>query len=145
MSGREAPMTRGDFQRFSAVPTRWHDNDVYGHVNNVVYYAFFDTAVNRLLVEAGTLDVLSSGIVGLVAETRCVYFAAVSFPETVEIGVRVAHLGHSSVRYRLAVFKAGEDSAAAQADYIHVYVERATQRPVEMPAAVRRVLEQLMR
>ena len=142
---REAPLQRADFARFATLGTRWGDNDVYGHVNNVVYYAWFDTAVNALLVEAGTLDPATSPVVGLVADCRCSYFSSISFPDPVEIGIAVEHLGHSSVRYRLGVFKQGSESAAAQARYTHVYVERATQRPVAMPAAVRALLQPLKR
>jgi acyl-CoA thioester hydrolase len=124
--------------------TRWMDNDAYGHVNNVVYYAWFDTAVNRFLIEAGVLDIATSPVVGLVVETGCRYRASVSYPDDVTIGLRVEKLGTSSVRYELAVFRAGENRAAAEAYFVHVYVDRATQRPVPIPddarAAMRAIL-----
>jgi acyl-CoA thioester hydrolase len=126
------------------MPTRWMDNDVYGHVNNVVYYAWFDTVVNRFLIDAGTLDFATSPVVGLVAETGCRYRASVTYPDEVTIGLRVAHLGTSSVRYELAVFRAGEDAAAAEAHFVHVYVDRATQRPVPIPEAARAAMRRIM-
>ena len=141
---RPARLNRAAFRRFTPIQTRWHDNDVYGHVNNVVYYAWFDTAVNGLLIEAGLLDPATSETVGLVVETRCVYFASLKFPQVLEIGLRVAHLGKSSVRYSLGVFAQGADAAAAQGEFTHVYVARATQRPVAIPPATRAFLEGLL-
>jgi acyl-CoA thioester hydrolase len=138
---RVARLTRAGFKIFTPIQTRWHDNDVYGHVNNVVYYAWFDTAVNGLLIEAGLLDLAQGETVGLVVETRCAYFASLKFPQAVEIGIRVAHLGKSSVRYSLGVFAQGADDAAAQGEFTHVYVTRATQKPVTIPAATRAFLE----
>ncbi|QHJ01449.1 acyl-CoA thioesterase [Xylophilus rhododendri] len=125
--------------------TRWMDNDVYGHVNNVVYYSYFDTAVNAYLMEQGALDPsASAGTIGLVVETQCAYFAPVSFPEELIVGLRVAHLGTSSVRYELAVFGGNADSAAAQGHFVHVYVNGATRRPVRaLPDALRAALEPL--
>jgi acyl-CoA thioester hydrolase len=137
---REERLSREAFRRFERIDTRWHDNDVFGHVNNVVYYAFFDTAVNRFLVERGLLDVKASGIVGLVAETRCAYFESVAFPDRIEVGVAVERMGTSSVTYRLAVFRDGAGMAAAQGRFTHVYVDRATQRPVPVPEAIREAL-----
>ncbi len=141
---RPPPATRGDFRVFAPMTTRWMDNDAYGHVNNVVYYAWFDTAVNRFLIEAGVLDIATSPVVGLVVETGCRYRASVSYPDDVTIGLRVEKLGTSSVRYELAVFRAGENRAAAEAYFVHVYVDRATQRPVPIPddarAAMRAIL-----
>jgi acyl-CoA thioester hydrolase len=119
------------------------DNDAYGHVNNVVYYSLFDTAVNAFLVERGLLDIAASPAIGLVVETGCTYFQSIAFPETVEAGLAVAALGRSSVRYRLAIFKAGGDEAAAQGHFVHVYVDRATQAPVPVPDPVRAALEPL--
>lgn len=141
---RKPPATRAAFRAFSPMPTRWMDNDAYGHVNNVIYYAWFDTVVNRFLIEAGTLDIAGSTTVGLVVETGCRYHASVSYPEDVEIGLVVAQLGTSSVRYELAVFRAGEDAAAAEAHFVHVYVDRATQRPVPIPPAARAAMRRLM-
>lgn len=134
---------RADFRHFHAIRTRWMDNDVYGHVNNVVYYSWFDTAVNHYLVEKGVLDIEHGAVIGLVIETHCNYFASVAFPEPVEVGVRVAHLGRSSVRYELGIFKEGQDTAAAQGHFVHVYVDRQTRRPVELPAALREALAPL--
>ena len=141
---RAAPKTRADFLRFSPIQTRWRDNDVYGHVNNVVYYAWFDTAVNGALIEAGLLDPAASDTIGLVVETRCAYFASLKFPQAVEIGLAVAHLGKSSVRYSLGAFAQGAEAAAAQGEFTHVYVARATQRPVAIPPATRAYLESLL-
>ena len=143
MSQRPAPRPRDHYRRFSTITTRWMDNDVYGHVNNVVYYSFFDTAVNGLLIEAGVLEPSRSGTVGLVVETRCTYFESVAFPDRLEIGVRVAHVGRSSVRYDLAVFREGTVLAAARGAFTHVYVDRASQKPVPIPDEVRAVLEKL--
>ena len=140
---RPARLNRAAFRRFTPIQTRWHDNDVYGHVNNVVYYAWFDTAVNGLLIDAGLLDPATSETVGLVVETRCAYFASLKFPQVVEIGLRVAQLGISSARYSLGVFAQGVDEAAAQGEFTHVYVARATQGPVAIPAAIRAFLEGL--
>ena len=140
---REARLRRRDFPAFVPIATRWGDNDVYGHVNNVVYYAFFDTAVNRLLVEGGALDVATSDTVGLVVSNSCTFFESVAFPEVIEVGLRVERLGRSSVTYQLGVFRAGGEEAAAQGRFVHVYVTRADQRPVAIPEAVLRVLEGL--
>ncbi|MDR6869166.1 acyl-CoA thioester hydrolase [Bosea sp. BE125] len=143
MSAREPRLSRADFKLFRAIPTRWHDNDVFGHVNNVVYYGWFDTGVNAWLVEQGFLDPATSPVVGLVVETGCTYFESVAFPETVEIGLAVARLGTSSVTYRLGIFRQGGQAAAAQGRFTHVYVERATQKPVPIPAPLRAALEAL--
>jgi len=140
---REARLRRRDFRAFVPIATRWGDNDVYGHVNNVVYYAFFDTAVNRLLVDGGALDVATSDTVGLVVSNSCTFFESVAFPEVIDVGLRVERLGRSSVTYQLGVFRAGANEAAAQGRFVHVYVTRADQRPVAIPEAVMRVLEGL--
>lgn len=142
-TNRQTPPQRDHFKVFVPVTTRWHDNDVYGHVNNVVYYSFFDTAVNGLLVERGLLDPHNSETIGLVVETRCTYFASLAFPDRVEIGVRVTHLGNSSVRYELGVLVAGDAQARAVGQFTHVYVDRTTQKPVEIPGAVRAYLTTL--
>ena len=136
--------TRDRYPRLVPLATRWGDNDVYGHVNNVVYYAFFDTAVNGLLVEAGALDIADGPVIGLVVETGCRYFAPVAFPDALTAGVRVAHLGRSSVRYEVAIFATGADEAAAQGHFVHVYVDRQTRRPVPLPEGVRSVLTSLV-
>jgi acyl-CoA thioester hydrolase len=112
------------------------DNDVYGHVNNVVYYSFFDTAVNGYLIEAGALDIHAGEVIGLVVETRCSYFAPLAFPQPVEAGLRVARIGSSSVRYEVGLFGGGEPLCAAAGHFVHVYVDRATRRPVPLPPAL---------
>jgi acyl-CoA thioester hydrolase len=140
---RPGPPSRTAFARFVAIATRWADNDAYGHLNNVVYYALFDSAVNALLVEAGLLDPASSPIIGLVVESHCRFYASLTYPEPAEVGVAVERLGRSSVRYRLAAFKAGAETAAAAGGYTHVYVERATNRPVPIPEGHRRLMEGL--
>jgi acyl-CoA thioester hydrolase len=121
--------------------TRWNDNDPYGHLNNVAYYAFFDAAVNGILVEAGLLDPESSPVIGVIAESHCRFHSSLSFPDPIEVGVAVEHLGRSSVRYRVAAFKAGAARASAEGRYTHVYVERSTGRPASIPAAHRRLME----
>ena len=143
MTERQKPHARDYFAAFVPVTTRWHDNDVYGHVNNVIYYGFFDTAVNQLLMEAGVLNPASSSTVGLVVETRCTYVASIAFPDRIEVGVRVENLGRSPVRYILGIFKQGRAAACAQGAFTHVYVDRATQKPVPVPDPVRAVLANL--
>jgi len=140
---RKVRSRRGDYRVFRAIPTRWMDNDPFGHVNNVVYYSWFDTAVNTYLIEAGLLDVRQSPVVGVVIETGCVYFESVAYPETVEAGLAVTALGRSSVRYAIGIFRQGAAFAAAQGHFTHVYVDRAAQRPVEVPANVRDALAAL--
>lgn len=145
MSERPARLPRTAFRVFRRIPTRWHDNDAYGHVNNVVYYAWFDTAVNGWLIENGFLDVIASESIGMVVETNCTYFESVAFPETVEAGLAVERLGTSSVTYRVAIFRPGAELAAAQGRFTHVHVARTTQRPVRIPNALRQALEGLSR
>ena len=143
MSGRPSPLGRETFRHFRPIQTRWMDNDVYGHVNNVVYYAYFDTAVNAYLIERGLLDPVHSEVIGLVVETSCAYFASVAFPEALEAGLAVTRLGGSSVRYAVGLFRAGAAEAVAQGHFVHVYVQRATGRPVSIPGPVRAALEEL--
>ena len=140
---RAAPQPRSAYRRFITLPTRWMDNDVYGHVNNVVYYSFFDTAVNRTLIDAGVLDIHHGAVIGLVVETGCSYFAPLAFPQTVEAGVRVAHLGRSSVRYEVGLFAEGEPLSAACGHFVHVYVDREHRRPVPLPPPLLSVLQSL--
>jgi acyl-CoA thioester hydrolase len=137
------PESRGAYRAFRAIATRWMDNDAYGHVNNVVYYSWFDTAVNAHLVEQGALDIQHGETIGLVVETQCNYFSPVEFPQTVEAGLRVAHMGQSSVRYEVGIFVKGEELTAAKGHFIHVYVDRGTRRPATLPANLRTVLEAL--
>ncbi len=141
MSGREPPPGRERFRLFRTLPTRWADNDVYGHVNNVAYYGFFDTAVNQALIEAGALDPATSPVIGLVVETGCRYFAPLSFPDPVDVGLAVERLGGSSVTYALGVFAPGAPSAAAAGVFTHVYVGRESRRPALIPEATRALLE----
>jgi acyl-CoA thioester hydrolase len=140
---RTPPPGRDSFRHFLSVPTRWMDNDAYGHVNNVVYYSYFDTVVNQFLIARGVLDVERGDVIGLVVETGCRYFKPVTFPETLHAGLRVEHLGSSSVRYSIGIFREGEDDAAAEGHFVHVYVDRATRRPVPLPDALRAVLEEI--
>jgi acyl-CoA thioester hydrolase len=143
-SQRQAPPDRAAFARFVPIATRWSDNDAYGHLNNVVYYSLFDTAVNAILIEAGLLDPTTSPIVGLVVETSCRYFSSLTYPDLAEVGVAVEYLGRSSVRYRLGVFKAGAPDAAAAGRFTHVYVDRQTNRPFPIPAGHRELMETLV-
>ena len=136
-------MSREAYAHVLAIPTRWADNDVYGHVNNIVYYGWFDTAVNAWLAEAGLLDIARGDLIGLVVETGCRYAAPLAFPEPVEVGLAVERVGSSSVRYRLGVFRAGADEAAAEGFFVHVYVDRESRRPVPLPQGWRIVLEAL--
>lgn len=135
---------RHAYRDFRAIGTRWSDNDLYGHVNNVVYYSWFDTAVNGLLIERGALDIHGGSVIGLVVETHCNYFSPLAFPEPVVAGIRVAHVGASSVRYEVALFPADDRlPCAAKGHFIHVYVDRATRRPAALPPELLSVLELL--
>ena len=140
---RAAPEARSAYRAFRPITSRWMDNDVYGHINNVVYYSFFDTAVNGHLIDAGALDIHAGTVIGLVIETRCNYFAPLAFPQPIEAGLRVAHVGRSSVRYEVGLFAAGEPLSAAAGHFVHVYVDRQTRRPTELPAALRTALDAL--
>ena len=140
---RIAPARRDTYRHFHAITTRWSDNDAYGHVNNVVYYSWFDTVVNEFLISHGMLDVEHSLVIGLVIETQCTYFASVAFPERVTAGLRVTSLGSSSVRYEVGIFRGDETDAAAQGHFVHVYVDRATRQPTPIPAPLRALLQSL--
>jgi acyl-CoA thioester hydrolase len=135
---------RANYKRFLAIPTRWMDNDVYGHVNNVVYYSYFDTVVNEYLITEGGLEIGKSPVIGLVVETRCRYFKPIAFPETVEAGLRVGKLGNSSVRYEIAIFRQGDPEPAAAGHFVHVYVDRVTRRPVPVPDPMRLALSRIL-
>ncbi len=141
---KSQPEPRQNYRVFRPIGTRWMDNDVYGHVNNVVYYSWFDTAVNAHLIEHGVLDIHQGQTIGLVIETQCNYFAPLAFPQIVEAGVRVAHLGNSSVRYEVGLFAQGAPLTAAKGHFVHVYVDRQTRRPRALPADFKYVLEQLL-
>ena len=138
------PQHRAAYPYFHRIPTRWMDNDPYGHVNNVVYYSWFDTVVNQYLITRGALDIVAGAVIGLVVESRCNYFRPIAFPEVASAGLRVAHLGNSSVRYEIAVFREEDGEAAAQGHFVHVYVDRQTRRPTALPEALRAVLTPLL-
>ncbi len=137
-------ITRAEFVHFVAVPTRWMDNDIYGHVNNVLYYAFFDTAINQYLITEGGLDIAGGSVIGVAAETHCQFMQSLAFPEIAEVGLRAGKLGNSSVRYELGIFKQGEATAAAIGYFVHVFVDRATRQAVPIPAGIRAALERLI-
>ncbi|GJL94797.1 MAG: thioesterase [Hyphococcus sp.] len=134
---------RTDYKHITEIQTRWADNDIYAHVNNVTYYSYFDTIVNGYLIKQGALDIHHSNVIGLVVETGCQYFAPLVFPDVLEGALRVAHIGNSSVRYELAIFKQGDEKPAAQGHFVHVYVDRKTRRPVSLPETLRTALEKL--
>jgi acyl-CoA thioester hydrolase len=138
---RRPPPSRAEYGHFERQSTRWMDNDAYGHVNNAHYYAFFDSAVNRYLITAGGLDVRGGPVIGLVVSSACDYFAPVAYPEALELGVRADRLGTSSATYGVALFVPGEDAARAAGTMTHVFVDRATARPVPIPARIREALE----
>lgn len=140
---RRGPADRSAYKLFRTLTTRWADNDIYGHMNNVIHYSLFDTAVNGLLIERGVLDIHGGERIFLVVETGCRYFAEIAFPDVVDAGIRVARLGGSSVRYEVGLFRHGERAAAAEGFFIHVQVDRATRRPVPLGEETRRVLERL--
>ena len=130
MTSRPQPDSRDTYARFVPLTTRWMDNDAYGHLNNVVYYSLFDTAVNSLLIEAGALDIHAGEVIGLVVETHCNFFESLAFPQRIEAGVRVAQQGRSSVRYEIGLFAEGAATCAARGHFVHVYVDRDSRRPV---------------
>jgi acyl-CoA thioester hydrolase len=137
---KPTPEPRTSYRHFRAITTRWMDNDVYGHVNNVVYYSYFDTVVNQYLLEQGVLDIERSTVIGLVVETQCNYFSPITFPDSVHAGLRVAKLGSSSVRYEVGLFRNDDAMASAQGHFVHVYVDRATRRPTALPEDLRQAL-----
>jgi acyl-CoA thioester hydrolase len=141
---RAVQVGRGDYRHFLAIPTRWMDNDSYGHVNNVTYYSYFDTAVNEHLIRAGGLDIVRDPVIGIVVETACTFHRSLAFPEVIDAGLRVTKLGGSSVVYRIGLFRQGEDEAAATGRFVHVWVDRATQRPAGVPPRIRAALVPLL-
>jgi acyl-CoA thioester hydrolase len=143
-SAKPAAEPRSAFRVFSSIQTRWADNDVYGHVNNVVYYSWFDTAVNAYLIAQGALDIEHGDTIGLVVETQCHYFASLAFPQKVEAGLRVARMGQSSVRYEVGLFAEGAELTAARGHFIHVYVDRQSRRPKPLPDVLRAALTPLL-
>ncbi len=138
-----APPFRAAYPAFLAIPTRWMDNDTYGHVNNVTYYSYFDTVVNEHLVRAANLDIRNGDAIGIVVETACRFHKPLSFPEIIDAGMRVARIGHSSVTYEIGLFRAEDDDAAATGRFVHVWVDRDRRRPIGVPAAVRDALAPL--
>ena len=138
------PPTRADYRWFLSIPTRWMDNDVYGHVNNVVYYSYFDTVVNRMLITQGLLDIEHSPTIGLCVESHCTFAASLAFPETVEAGLRIGRLGTSSVRYEIGLFRDQIEAPAATGHFVHVFVDRVTRRPVPLDETARSILGRLM-
>ncbi len=139
------PAGRADYPHVLAIPTRWMDNDIYGHVNNVVYYSYFDTVINEYLVREGGLDIHGGEVVGVCAESHCNFRDSFTFPEIIEAGLRVGHLGRRSVRYEIGLFKADAEAPAAEGHFVHVFVERATMTPVAIPAPIRAALARLAR
>ena len=142
---RQAAASRADFAVFTNITTRWMDNDVYGHLNNVVYYSFFDTVINQFLIDRDFLDPNNGEVIGFVVETGCQYFRPIAFPDRVAAGIRVAHLGRSSVRYEVGIFRNEEETASAQGHFVHVYVDRETNRPTPiLPERLREALQPLV-
>lgn len=141
---KPAPNLRADYVFFSDVQTRWEDNDVYGHINNAVYYSYFDSAVNAYLIERDALNIHEGDEIGLVVESGCLYFSELAYPQKIDVGLRVGYLGNSSVRYELALFPLGNDIAAAQGFFTHVYVDRKRRRPQKISGNLRRALTALL-
>jgi acyl-CoA thioester hydrolase len=144
MPERPTRSSRADYRVFRPIATRWMDNDVYGHVNNVVYYSYFDTVVNLYLINPGGLDFHNAPIVGIMAETMCRYYRSIAYPEAIDAGLRVGKLGKSSVRYEVGLFGVDEQQARAEGHLVHVFVDRASNTPVPIPAGIRTALERLV-
>ncbi len=143
MTSRPQPPRRGDFLYFRSITTRWMDNDLYGHVNNVVYYSYFDTVIAHYLMEEGGLDPWRGEVIGYAVESGCRYFRPLAFPDRVEAGLRVARLGNSSVTYAIGIFRNDEEEACAAGHFVHVFVDRKSERPVSLPPALRRALARI--
>lgn len=139
----ERPINRGDYVAFYSMDTRWNDNDLYGHVNNVVYYSYFDTAVNRYLIDQGGLDIHNGGVVAFVVNSHCHYLAPIAYPDKIEVGIAVKKLGNSSVTYAIGIFKTGESMAVAYGDFVHVFVERDANQSTPIPEGIRAALQAL--
>ena len=135
--------TRADYKKLTPIQTRWNDNDVYGHVNNVVYYAYFDTIINEVLIHEGKLDIHSGEAIGLCVESQCKYLAPAAYPDRLEGALRIAKLGKSSIVYELGIFKSGRDEPIAEGRFVHVFVDRETRRPTDLPAQIRAALTPL--
>jgi acyl-CoA thioester hydrolase len=136
-------MKRSDYKHSSPIQTRWNDNDVYGHVNNVVYYAYFDTIINEVLIQRGGLDIHGGSSIGLCVESQCKYLAPAAYPDRLEGGLRIAKLGRSSIVYEIGIFKEGVEDAIAEGRFVHVFVDRSSRRPTDLPASIRSALEPL--
>lgn len=145
--GSQDPRTerRGDYRHFLSIATRWQDNDIYGHVNNVVYYAYFDTVINEYLIREGGLDIHRGPVVGYAVESTCRFHRSFSFPDTIDAGLRVGQIGNSSVRYEIALFREGEDKPAATGHFVHVFVDRESDKPAAIPSSIRTCLERVRR
>jgi len=145
MSDKAQPKPRSAYAHFTTIATRWNDNDVYGHVNNVVYFEFFDTAINQFLIENGALDLQRPDVVGLAVDNRCTYFSSIRFPDAVQVGIAVTRLGNSSVEYEVGIFKNEDPLCCALGRFVHVYVDRGTGRSTAIPPQVVRVLTTILR
>lgn len=145
MKSEKQAAKREAFRHFADVQTRWGDNDIYGHVNNATYYAYFDSVINRYLIEAGGFDIVSGDVIGLAVETGCRFHGSFAFPEKIDAGLAVAHLGNSSVRYEIGMFRSGEEQALVEGHFVHVFVQRTSNRPMPIPDKIRAALEQLKR
>ncbi len=135
--------SRDRYPYFATIPTRWMDNDVYGHVNNVVYYSYVDTVANRYLIDNGVLDIHRGEVIGVAVESQCRYLQTIAFPDIIDAGLRVARIGNTSVRYEIGLFKAGDDDPAALAYFVHVFVDRERRKPVPIPPDLRVVLQRI--
>jgi acyl-CoA thioester hydrolase len=143
MTNADEIPSREDYKHFLNIPTRWMDNDIYGHVNNVVYYSYFDTVINKYLIEQGGMDISKDSVVGIAVETHCRFMHSLQFPDSIDAGLRVGHLGNSSVRYEIGLFKQGDAAASAAGYFVHVFVDRSSQKPVPIPHGIRAALEHL--
>ncbi len=138
------PHMRSDYPHFLAIPTRWNDNDTYGHVNNVVYYEYFDTVINDYLIREGGLDISRGDVIGVTVESMCRFHRSFAFPEVIDAGLRTGMLGRSSVRYEIGLFRQGRREASAVGHFVHVFVDRHTRRPTDLPGDIRSALERLL-
>jgi acyl-CoA thioester hydrolase len=143
-TGMAEPRVRSAYPHFVTISTRWMDNDIYGHVNNVVYYSYFDTVINRYLITEGGLDIAAGEVIGVVAESHCRYLRGISFPADIDAGLGVGKMGRSSVRYEIGLFATRETNASAEGYFVHVFVDRASRRPVPIPVRLRESLERLL-
>jgi acyl-CoA thioester hydrolase len=143
MPDNERTEIRDDYKHFLTIPTRWMDNDIYAHVNNVVYYSYFDTVINEYLIRAGGFDITRDPVIGLAIETACRFHRELTFPEIVEAGLRVGHIGRTSVRYEVGLFSPGHDGPAATGHFVHVFVDRETRRPSPIPGPIRAALDRI--